>query len=90
MTFHFFLNLEVLKGISFDWKSIVAEINVYGKTGNKQKVIGSDIKWSLTPKFSACQTVELDHYFDLDNLTPETVMFYFNKTKNLAVQLMCI
>ena len=85
MTFHF--SLEVLKGISFDWKSIVAEILVFGKTGKVKRVSGSDINWSLTPKFPACQTVELDHYFDLDNLTPETVMFYFNKTNNLAVDM---
>ena len=31
--------------------------------------------------------MELDHYFDPDNLTPETVMFYFNKTNNLAVDM---
>ena len=86
MTFHF-SNLEVLKGISFDWKSIVAEIIVVRKTGKVKRVNGSDINWSLTPKFPACQTVELDHFFDFNNLTPESVMFYFNKTKNLAVDM---
>ena len=82
-----FSNSEILKGVSFDWKSIVAGKLVVGKTGKVKRVIGSDIKWSLTPKFPACQNVELDHFFDSDNLTPESVMFYFNKTKNLAIDM---
>ena len=46
---------------------------------------GSDIKWSLTSKFPACQTVELDHYFPNVNLL--SLLFYFNKIKNVAVDL---
>ena len=80
----YFLNLEVLKGISFDWNSIIKQIDVVrGKY--RQRVHGSDITWSLISKFPACQTLELDHYFD--NLTPESVFFYFNKIKNVAVDM---
>ena len=78
----------MLEGISFDWKNIVNKIQVEGKTKanllvQRKTVNGTNIKWSLTPKFPHCQTVELDEYFP--DIQPESVFFYFKRIPNIAV-----
>ena len=44
---------------------------------------GTEIKWSLTSKFPACQTIELEDYFP--NRIHKKCFFEFNKVKNIAV-----
>ena len=86
--FSFFL--DVLSGVSFDWPKIVKNVGVYGKprngsSDNVEQKNGTEIRWSLTPKFPACQTVELDDYFP--NRIHKQSFIRFNKVENIAVDV---
>ena len=50
-----------------------------------EDINGSDIRWSLTPKYPACQTFEFKDYFP--NQKPLQIFFDFNPIENLAVDL---
>ena len=50
-----------------------------------ESVNGTDIRWSLTPKYPACRTFEFKDYFP--NQKPLQIFFSFNQTENLAVDL---
>ena len=75
----------MLKGISFDWKKILKKVKVLTIDYVNRYVNGTDIKWSLIPKFRACQTFEFKDYFPHQKILQ--IFFYFNPIENLAVDL---
>ena len=75
----------MLKGISFDWKKILKRVRVYTTDYIFKDVNGTDIRWSLTPKFPACQTFEFDDYFPIQK--PLEIFLDFNPIENFAVDL---
>ena len=79
------ISTDVLKGTSFDWNKILKEVAVYTIDHIWESVNGTDIKWSLTPKFPACQTFEFKDYFPKQK--PLQIFLYFNPIENLAVDL---
>ena len=80
------INLEILTEISFDWSSIVKFIEV-DTDSIKLKIKGEDMNWSFIPNFPACQTIDLNDYFDFNKNVPIYIKFNLNKIPNLGVQL---
>ena len=80
-------NLEILTAIAFDWSSIVKLIEVINTDSIKQKIKGEDMNWSFIPNFPACQTIDLNDYFDFNKNIPIYIKIYFNKIPNLGVEL---
>ena len=80
--------LDVLSNVSFNFKDILKQVEVYTKDRTKYNVTGKDIKWSLLPSgFPTCQAVDLTKSFDLKMQTPMLISFKFFPRKNLGVSL---
>ena len=70
--------IDVLSNVSFNFKDILKQVEVYTKDRTKYNVTGKDIKWSLLPSgFPTCQAVELKKSFDLKMQTPMLISFKF-------------
>ena len=63
------INLEILTEISFDW-SIIVEFIEAETDSIKLKIKGEDMNWSFIPNFPACQTIDLNDYFDFNKNVP--------------------
>ena len=81
----FHSHTDVLKGVSFDWNKILKQVDVLTIDYMLESVNGTDLRWSLTPKYPACQTFEFKDYFP--NQKPLQIYFLFNPMENLAVDL---
>lgn len=78
----------MLSKVSFNWKDILKEVNLWTIDTNKFIVSGNDIKWSLLPSgYPTCQTIDLTESFDLKMQTPMLIAFRFFPRKNLGVSL---
>ena len=77
----------MLMDIAFDWSSIVSLIEVTNTDSIKLNIKGKEMNWSSFPNFPACQTIDLNDYFDLNKNVPIYIKFNFNKIPNLGVQL---
>ena len=62
-------------------------IDIYTNEDKKITRNGSDIKWSPIPLYPACQTVDLNDYFDFSRHSPTFVEIYFNSIPNLSVMV---
>ena len=83
----YFNFLEILAAVSFDWAKIVKSIKVINIDNKVIVIDGKDIKWSFIPKYPACQTVDLNNYFDFVEHVPVLIEILFNKIPNLGVIL---
>lgn len=84
----FFLLIDLLSNISFNWKNILKEVNLWKSDGKQLAVSGRDIKWSLLPSgYPTCQSIDLTESFDLKMKTPLLIAFRFFPSENLGVSL---
>ena len=81
----------MLSNVSFNWKNILKEVNLWTSKkfdSKKLTVTGRDIKWSLLPSgYPTCQSINLTESFDLKMETPLLIAFRFFPRENLGVSL---
>ena len=78
---------EVLSDISFNWSNIVKSIDVTTTDSKNMVKEGKNMIWSLMPQYPACQTIDLNEYFDFKTNVPSYIEFNFNKISNLGVKI---
>ena len=78
---------DLLSAVAFNWSGIVDHIEITTTDSKKIIVNGKDIAWSFLPQYPACQTVDLNDYFEFNKSIPSYINIYFNKVPNLAIQL---
>ena len=82
------LLIDVLSNVSFNWKDILRQVDLWTMDRTKFTVTGTDIKWSLLPSgYPTCQAVDLTQYFDLKKVTPMFFVFKFFPRENLGLSL---
>ena len=82
------MNVDVLSNVSFSWKDILKQVDLWTMERTKFTVKGMDIKWSLLPSgYPTCQAVDLTESFDLNTQTPMIFGFKFFPRENLGISL---
>ena len=82
------INVDVLSNVSFSWKDILKQVDLWTMDRTKFTVKGKDIKWSLLPSgYPTCQAVDLTESFDLKKQTPMFFVFKFFLRKNFGISL---
>ena len=79
------LNSELLKDVSYDWSSIVANISLISNLDKDKSISGKAIKWSLVPLFPNCQSIDLLDYFEINS--PFLVLFFFHEFQDMGISL---
>ena len=80
--------LEVLSGVSFDWKKILEKICIYSSVDKNWTCnSGGNVVWDLTYAFPLCQFINILDYFDLSKTSIQKLRFHFRNTQNLAMKL---
>ena len=78
----------MLSNVSFNWKDILKQVDLWTFDHKKLTVTGKDIKWSLLPTgYPTCQAIDLKESFDLKKQTPLLINFKFFPLENLGVSL---
>ena len=83
-----FILIDVLLNVSFNWKDILKQVDLWTMDRSKFTVAGKDINWTLIPSgYPTCQAVDLTQSFDLKKLTPMFFVFKFFPLENLGISL---
>ena len=74
--------------MSFDWKNILKQVDLWAIDGTNFSVTGKNITWSLLPSgYPTCQAVDLTEIFDFKMQTPLLIAFKFFALENLGVAI---
>ena len=77
----------MLSYVTFDWTNILNKISLQITSGEFIDVDGQSIDWSPIPQLTACQSVDISHYFNLTKIVHPLIVFQFKKHPNLGITL---
>ena len=77
---------EILSIASLDWKNILLALKVSTKNGGEHVLWTKDFKWSRAD-YRGCKLINLNHYFDMSKIVPQSIRFEFAQQDNRIVSV---
>jgi len=78
---------EVLQYVSFDWSSVISEIQIWSTNNEKKTIVGENISWSLAPQYPLCQIINIYEYNLGFSTSVWEVYIILGEISNLEVSL---
>ena len=79
--------LDILSNVSYEWKSIIKEIEVYSTDGLFHDLSGDNLSTTWDDiQFPSCRTIDLSKNFDMVHV-PKQLFLIFHKLENHAISI---
>ena len=73
-----------------NWQDIIVKVAIYTTDLKTFTVHGKEIHWEMMQMYPSCQSMDLFEMFNMEEITPKMVKFYFKKIKNYKVKISMI